>query len=776
MADNTNELKQIVAPLEEKKMWAGLCYPLWFGFSPWIIYSNKKEDLFLYFNALQGMYYGSITFSATLISSIFIFLILFYRSDSSELTSSPITRTLGLGTVTIAILAVFLLLVFVTFVINLWYGYKASTGKFVKLPIIGSLALQQVNEYHHQLISDYEAVLDKESSEEPIREVETEMGKVEQPPPAALSPAEQLVASMGGEPGGQSYFKSGYENEEEDQEEQSLSEYQRLLQVKPPVEEIQSLFSVPEEKEPEESLNAADQIYQNFYNQPQVENTTETGPVIEDEPEDTGYYEDVEEEPPVHITPVKASIFEIQRRKKMEKEKPAEEYRRLQRESRPVEHCEENIREINRLKKESDTEAQRIKKIDLLRRKDSPEGRMSSLERLQLLNKKVDSKQKQLEKQAEKSFSSQKKPEQGRSTSFLGEPPSGAKKEENEFKELPLKKFVTRKEEPKKEEPQSTQFLPQSPETRFMPPEEHYQFMQKSYRKYNMLPQKTSKKDREKKLKSTRDTGFLTPETQEQLNKRYRKISLTGNKKETNKKKERPLPKAPETGFLSSSPLAKKPQKKKEPQIRKIDLSKAWKQIVSVEETDEKKEKKPVSRSTSFLSPETLKKSQTEDKTESDNKFETKIIRAQKRINEKEQPAEETEESSRIRQAKQRKERLELLKQKYQELQGKTGELSIPKAPSSLKKTTPIKTTRGTNFLNPQEQFELLQKKYQEISSTQQPDSLSRKKPARNQAGTPPAPDMGPKKIDVSKLSREERRKRLRAVMKKVDYKSKDNQ
>ncbi len=152
--------EEILPPLsEEDKMIAGLCYPLWFGFSPYVLNSKKRQELYLYFHALQGLYYGIVTSVGLFISFILIYLIVFYRRVGNLVNpQGDFSKQLSCGVVAIIIFALFLFgLVFVAF-FTLWLGWKASSGSMFRLPIIGKIAYAKMREYQRLLEKEYWAV------------------------------------------------------------------------------------------------------------------------------------------------------------------------------------------------------------------------------------------------------------------------------------------------------------------------------------------------------------------------------------------------------------------------------------------------------------------------------------------------------------------------------------------------------------------------------------------------------------------------------------------
>jgi uncharacterized membrane protein len=136
--------EQLIPPLtEDEKMIAGSCYLLWPVVSPWVLLSQKKDNPFLLFHALQSIYLGGVTTVVSIISMLLMYLIFFNRNVSNIAQETPnIERQLSCGVVSIMVFTIFLLGLSGIIFFLMWMGGKASAGKVLKLPIIGQIAYE----------------------------------------------------------------------------------------------------------------------------------------------------------------------------------------------------------------------------------------------------------------------------------------------------------------------------------------------------------------------------------------------------------------------------------------------------------------------------------------------------------------------------------------------------------------------------------------------------------------------------------------------------------
>lgn len=123
---------EILPPLaEDDKMLSGLAYPGWIIFPAFILLSSKKEDSFVCFHAIQGLAFGILSSVATMLVTLGVWL-LFQVLPSAGGTGSGL---LGVGL--FASIFVFLSILFIA---SIFIGWQASSGRFLKLPVIGEWA------------------------------------------------------------------------------------------------------------------------------------------------------------------------------------------------------------------------------------------------------------------------------------------------------------------------------------------------------------------------------------------------------------------------------------------------------------------------------------------------------------------------------------------------------------------------------------------------------------------------------------------------------------
>lgn len=136
--------EEILPPLtEDEKMWSGLCYPFWFVFSPWTLKTDKKKELFVYFHALQGLYYGIFTGIVTFVFFIFIFISFFLpqiQIPKDPYEDVSMFRVMGCGTLAVIFSIFFIFFILVVVFLTLYFGWKAASGKIFKIPFIGTRA------------------------------------------------------------------------------------------------------------------------------------------------------------------------------------------------------------------------------------------------------------------------------------------------------------------------------------------------------------------------------------------------------------------------------------------------------------------------------------------------------------------------------------------------------------------------------------------------------------------------------------------------------------
>jgi len=281
--------EEILPPLtEDEKMWAGLCYPFWFVFSPWTLKFKKKDevDLFVFFHAIQGLAWGLITSSVTLISLFFIYLV-FFRKNVGNLSQAPQVDNMGkmMGCGFVAIIVLFIVIIFLTLVvfITLYYGWKATSGNMFRIPFIGKIAWEKVYEEKKRREDlYYESV-----GEEPLEPHPGREGMYEPRAPISLEPGvdfierspftEPGVDSRGGVP----FTEPGadYREKESFREPSAEVDYEEMLIQNPPVEKLKSIFSQPEEEEQPEIIGEEEVLEEVIVEEPPAEKEKPLSPL-----------------------------------------------------------------------------------------------------------------------------------------------------------------------------------------------------------------------------------------------------------------------------------------------------------------------------------------------------------------------------------------------------------------------------------------------------------------------------------------------------------------
>ena len=127
-------------------MLSGLCYPCWFVAPLFVLGSSKKEDPFLCFHAFQGLAFG---LGSTVISSLVVFFVwlLFHVL--------PKSGGAGMGLLGVGVFAIIFVVATFLFSASIFIGWQASSGRFLKLPVLGEWAEQKMVD---KLNLDYQAV------------------------------------------------------------------------------------------------------------------------------------------------------------------------------------------------------------------------------------------------------------------------------------------------------------------------------------------------------------------------------------------------------------------------------------------------------------------------------------------------------------------------------------------------------------------------------------------------------------------------------------------
>lgn len=355
-----NENEEILPPLsEDDKMLAGLCYPFWFLFSPYVLYSEKKKELFLYFHSLQGLYYGALSTGFMLITFLFIYLVFFYRKVQNLASpSGQFDNQLTCGTLSIVALSVFFLVLVSYIFFLLWLGYKASTGIIFKLPVIGSIAYEKVENRRTRMEKEYLKYLT-------LSPEEREERKAEQSPATEYGP---YPTGSGVPPGG-------------------IPEA--------PIREIKKIFETPAEEAATESAGETLQAQRKMGRPREIERPPQEEPqeVPETPPEDIPIeeqiaflrkkYEQTHGVPP----PTLEELGEMAKEESSSKTsflKPEEQYRLLQKKYREISRGRQVPGQIKRqpgLELKSPGQRGKLSPLEKLRMKEAEQPQMSEEER-----------------------------------------------------------------------------------------------------------------------------------------------------------------------------------------------------------------------------------------------------------------------------------------------------------------------------------------------------------------------------------------------------------
>jgi uncharacterized membrane protein len=126
-----NQYDEILPPLtSEDKMLAGLCYPFWGVVPFFVLASSKREDPFLLFHAMQGLALGLLTTLVSVVGTLFLWI-----SFSSLPTSYMITS----GLIGVLLVAVALGFGAFSFALSIFFGWQASSGRFLRMFAVGDL-------------------------------------------------------------------------------------------------------------------------------------------------------------------------------------------------------------------------------------------------------------------------------------------------------------------------------------------------------------------------------------------------------------------------------------------------------------------------------------------------------------------------------------------------------------------------------------------------------------------------------------------------------------
>jgi len=132
-------MEEILPPLkDEDKMISGMCYPLWFVIPAMVLLSNKKNEPFLKFNALQALFLGLISSIGYVLVSFVVFFILRFIPAANPILGTFVFTCIVLMSI------VFLALVILLF----YYANQALRGEFFQVPYLGKWIERFFPEYN----------------------------------------------------------------------------------------------------------------------------------------------------------------------------------------------------------------------------------------------------------------------------------------------------------------------------------------------------------------------------------------------------------------------------------------------------------------------------------------------------------------------------------------------------------------------------------------------------------------------------------------------------
>ncbi|MDO5297120.1 MAG: hypothetical protein Q4F00_10930 [bacterium] len=112
-------------------MLSGLVYPLWLLLSPIVLYGSKKNEPYLYFNALQAIALGV----SSLAGSLLVFLLTCFLMWLLPQSYLAVSAIMGMVIFSVVLLAVLFYLTLILFI-----AWRVANGKFLRLPFIGAWA------------------------------------------------------------------------------------------------------------------------------------------------------------------------------------------------------------------------------------------------------------------------------------------------------------------------------------------------------------------------------------------------------------------------------------------------------------------------------------------------------------------------------------------------------------------------------------------------------------------------------------------------------------
>jgi len=148
-------MEEILPPLkDEDLMIAGMCYPLWFVIPFMVLFSGKKNEPYLKFNALQSLFLGLVSSVGYLLLLFVVFFVIRFIP-----AANPILGTFILLCI-IALTIVFLALIILLF----YYASRALKGEFFEVPYLGSWLERFFPEYQEKTDSWPPDATDQEES------------------------------------------------------------------------------------------------------------------------------------------------------------------------------------------------------------------------------------------------------------------------------------------------------------------------------------------------------------------------------------------------------------------------------------------------------------------------------------------------------------------------------------------------------------------------------------------------------------------------------------
>ncbi len=183
---------KILPPVQEdNKMLAGLAYPFWFVVVPFALFSSRREEPFVQFHARQALGLGVGSLVASFAGSFLVWAFMQVLPAGSFSGLAGVLAFAGLW-------LVFLFLFFLFF----FLGYRASTGEFLMLPVLGQGALQRTLDDLGLKPSDLEAESPpRQDAPAPLAPVTSQVSEPAIPPTALTELRPPPSVRTGPQPG-----------------------------------------------------------------------------------------------------------------------------------------------------------------------------------------------------------------------------------------------------------------------------------------------------------------------------------------------------------------------------------------------------------------------------------------------------------------------------------------------------------------------------------------------------------------------------------------------